>query len=358
MCGLLNVWRFSLLPPSTSCGAVHSQVTLVQDFVHCGARNLPITLIKTEDANESRDLADRKTWDAESIKQVTEQLFNQINKLSKKDASKEAKPSGAPPNLDVSEAPEVQLNGPEVNNNSGEKPLIVISAHPKQSSTSREIKQILSPFYSIWCSNDLADTMPIHRMQEDMPTHLRDSIYDPNLSPIIEETSTLTHAIQDYARKIAENSKQRPKSVPNNSSEFKLEKKDLTRMVSHSGEVSYLSSISPDKMERLKCFQEKVHNCNLVIVIGSDQFYKSRTSEQHVYYCAQRMKTILVQSPSKVVSPFLTAQGSYTNAISALLQGTSEKASPEPPVWFSKLMSHDVPLVSQQIKVYTNYYYY
>src|SRR5699024_9214210 len=102
-------------------------------------------------------------------------------------------------------------------------------------------------------------------------------------SPIIEETSTLSHARLDYARKIAENSKQRPKSVPNNeNSEFKLEikKKDLSRVVSYNGEVSYLSSISPDKMERLKGFQGKVHNCMLVIVVASDQYYKSRTSEQ------------------------------------------------------------------------------
>lgn len=287
-------------------------------------------LTTTEDVKELKDL-DKKIWDPESIKQVTEQLCTQITKMSKKDLSREPKPISAPTlNNDLPEAAiegtaaaaaavgGVAGAGAEMNNNWHDKPLIVISAHPEQNSITREIKQLLSTTYHVWCSNDIADNLPTRRVHEEVPqvANLRDSIYDPNLSPIIEENSTLTHAIQDYARKIAENSKQRPKSEPNHNHEFKLEKKDLSRVVSYNGEGCYLSSISPDKMERLKSFQNKVHNCTLVIVIASEQYYTSRTSEQHVYYCAQRMKTILVQCDK----------------------------SPAP-VWFSKLMSHDVPLV-------------
>lgn len=273
-----------------------------------------------DDAKE-KDPDGKKAWDQESIDQVTKQLVGQITKLSKK----ETKPTtSSNTELHVHESVEagsgVDRAARELNNISGEKPLVVISAHPNQYLISIELKKILTPAYQVWCSNDISDN--VRRTNEDLnPKHiaLRDSIYDPNLSPIIEENSALTHAIQDYARKIAENAKQRPKSVPNHeSTEFKLEvkKKDLARVVSYNGEVSYLSSISPDKMERLKSFQEKVLSSTLVIIIASEQYYMSRTSEQHVYYCGQRKKTILVQCDKSAA-----------------------------PVWFSKLMSHDVPLV-------------
>lgn len=277
--------------------------------------------LQTDEVKELKDL-DKKLWDPESIKQVTEQLCTQITKMSKKDSSKEPKPSSAARAPSNSDIPEAVLDGTtvpglELNNNLNDKPLIVISAHPNQYPISREVKRILSASYHVWCSNDITDNLPTQRVHEEVPqvANLRDSIYDPNLSPIIEENSTLTHAIQDYARKIAENSKARPKSEPNRNHEFKLEKKDLARVVSYNGEVSYLSSISPDKMERLKSFQNKVHNCTLVVVIASEQYYTSRTSEQHVYYCAQRIKTIWLQCDK----------------------------SPAP-VWFSKLLQHDSPL--------------
>lgn len=266
-------------------------------------------LWRTPSADDSIKDNDKKIWDFESLEQVTKQLVGQINKLSSAsshhhDIPEEREPSNEP----SSSTPE-----------STEKPLIVISAHPNQIHVSNEIKRLLSKKYHVWCSTDVTESSDNQIKSNDPIGQVRDSIYDPTLSPIMEESIHVTHATQDYARMIAENSKQRPKSVPNNENvEFKqiIKKKDLSRVTSYSGEGSYLSSISPDKIKQLKAFQEKVLSSSLVIIVASDQYYKSRTSEQHVYYCGQRKKTILVQCDK----------------------------SPAP-VWFSKLMSHDTPSI-------------
>ena len=55
----------------------------------------------------------------------------------------------------------------------------------------------------------------------------------------------------------------------------------------------------------------------LIIILSSEQYFKSKTSEEHVYYCGQRLATIHVQ---------------YDDSPS--------------PVWFTKLTSHDHPLVN------------
>lgn len=246
-------------------------------------------------------------WDPESIKQVSKQIVDLIRKISKKEVK--IQPSlKSMPSLDL----------PTVDATNTDKPLIVISAHPEQSHVLNEIRKILTPEYQVWCSIDIETEITASNTN----ANARQITDNPNLTPIIEENSTLTHPTQDYARKIAENSKQRPKSVPNNESlvdselKLNLKKKDLVRVMSLNGESSYLSSITPERMERLKVFQEKVLLSSLVIILASEKFYKSRTSEQHVFYCGLRKKTIRIQCDKS-----------------------------QEPVWFYNLMSNDYSLV-------------
>lgn len=73
-------------------------------------------------------------------------------------------------------------------------------------------------------------------------------------------------------------------------------KPKLSRMISQISELSHLSSLTPEKKDRLKQFQDKVASCGVVIVIVSEAYYKSRTSQQHVYYCEHRKKVVIVKT--------------------------------------------------------------
>ena len=267
-----------------------------------------------DDSRNYKD--DSKRWDDESLEMVSLDIVKFINELPKKEVKIRAAPS-----KDLINPVDQAQKASNAGSDPTKKPLIVISAHPDQHQIIDEIKSTLLADYDVWCSTDIQEVLSSNFKQKD--DFISSSTYDQNLSPIIEENSTLTHATQDYARKIAENSKQRPKSVPNpESSELAklvdIKKKDLGRVMSYN-EGQHFSSISPDKLDRLKSFQTKVLLSELVIIVASEQYYNSRTSEQHVYYCGQRKKTILVKCDK----------------------------SPTP-VWFSKLMCQDNPLVSNQ----------
>lgn len=201
----------------------------------------------------------------------------------------------------------------ENNRKQTNRKLIVISAHPEQQKASARIKSILSDKYDVWCSNDFKDFVGT-KMNKDINPSYKNR-FDQDLTTISEENSTITRPTQDYARHIAESCKQRPKSVPNHD-RLEIKKKELNRVFSY-GETTHHSSFSPDKLDHLQCFQRKVSQSSLVIILSSEQYFKSKTSEEHVYYCGQRLATIHVQ---------------YDDSPS--------------PVWFTKLTSHEHPLVN------------
>ena len=201
--------------------------------------------------------------------------------------------------------------------------LIVISSHPEQQQESARIKSILSDKYDVWCSNDFKDLVGTKIMNNNHPNNQPPSSsssststsfknrFDQDLTTISEENSTLTRSTQDYARHIAESCKQRPKSVPNPDRLTINKKKELSRVFS-CGETTHHSSFSADKLDHLQCFQKKVSQSSLVIILSSKKYFNSKTSEEHVYYCGQRFKAIHVQ---------------YDDSPS--------------PVWFTKLISHE-----------------
>ena len=206
----------------------------------------------------------------------------------------------------------IELDGPKENDN---KSLVVISAHPQQKAIVSKIMNLLSDDFNIWCSTDLPNGGLIEEdLLPNTPT---------NQLPTISEgkETTFTDAYFDIARRIVEiNKQQRPKSLPPTSENVTFEpKKQLSRLTSQTSETSHLS-LTPDKVDRLKAFQEKVKSAGIVIIVASETYYKSRTSQQHVYYCEHRKKTILVQCDN----------------------------SPTPP-WFQMLMAQDSTLVSPLI---------
>lgn len=191
----------------------------------------------------------------------------------------------------------------------------MISSHPEQRDITAKIKDMLSPEYEVWCSCDDVSVKEEKLTKRSVPA-------DSNqLTPIMEGANQfyapLTPEVQDYARRIAESSKQRPKSVPNNEiSTYEVRKNELSRTVTYNGGETYCS-ISPEKKEELLNFQAKLDASSLVIIMASSQYYNSRTSGKQVYYCGQRKKNILVNCDKS-----------------------------EQPLWFSKQISSEFPLVS------------
>jgi len=162
--------------------------------------------------------------------------------------------------------------------------LIVISAHPSQSVLTQQIKLSLEESnFQVWTSTDLNDD------NNSLPQ-------TPNNLPTIPEgnETVFKEAYRDLARKIVES--KRPMSLPIDSDQVNIiNTKTLKRQISTLSDISRLSSINPDKIEKLKFFQDKVQTAKVVIIIASHEYFKSRTSQQHVYYCEHRKEMILVR---------------------------------------------------------------
>jgi len=208
-----------------------------------------------------------------------------------------------------------EVDGPK--DTESEKPLIVISAHPQQKPIVAQIKSLLCEDYNVWCSTDLPEGGLV---EEDVAANNKSPPFTPSQLPTIAEgkETSFSDAYKDIARKIVENSKQRPKSLPPGSDNNVIElKKPLTRMLSQASETSHLSSLTPDMIDRLKAFQEKVIDAGVVIIVASETYYKSRTSQQHAYYCEYRKNMMLIRCD---VTPI--------------------------PAWFSMLTAQDFSLVS------------
>ena len=74
----------------------------------------------------------------------------------------------------------------------------------------------------------------------------------------------------------------RPTSLPIAKSDnpFNIEKRQIKRLPSQVSEISISNNtLTPEKMQRLTQFQDKVANSKLVIILISDSFFRSRTSK-------------------------------------------------------------------------------
>ncbi|CAG2168635.1 unnamed protein product [Oppiella nova] len=193
------------------------------------------------------------------------------------------------------------IDGPKESDD--DKPLIVIVAHPQQNTVVSQIKSYFSDEYNVWCSTDLPDGSLI---DEDLTNN--SPPFTPNHLATIDEGSETDGNVftdgneykdlQNLARNIIEtkrNNKQRPKSLPPNADLTIEPKRPLTRMASQSSETNHLSSLTPEKVDRMKIFQEQINSAGVVIIICSEAYYKSRTSQQLIFYCEHRKKMILIR---------------------------------------------------------------
>lgn len=231
--------------------------------------------------------------------------------------------------------------------------LVVISAHPSsasyvaliRNSLEREGFQVYSSTDSTGCliGSSYEDPGPgssVKRGTGSVHVYPASAGVTPTaaLLPTITEgqVSESAQELSDEYLTLARNlvaSKQRPTSLPLSNTTFsgttqslgegatpssmtQREKRPLSRVYSQISDVSNFSSLAVEKKDSLKIFAHNVDRCGVVIIICSEEYFKSRTSKQHVYYCETRKKVIVVECDSRTPSWFSMLMNSQIRVVS------------------------------------------
>lgn len=195
---------------------------------------------------------------------------------------------------------------------------IVISAHPQQKKIADDLRLNLEKEnFEVWVSTDLMSSpTPNGFVSIDYP-ETPDSMIESSvvslstISEITENNSTTPRVTSstesDEKRpfsKVTENNVleksnsfqlsnskannlkaqvSRPTSLPlakNENLYFNYERRQIKRLPSQVSQISVSNNtLTPEKMERLTTFQDKVVNSKLVIILISDAYFRSRTSK-------------------------------------------------------------------------------
>lgn len=201
---------------------------------------------------------------------------------------------------------------------------IVISAHPMQKKLADDLRfHLQKENYEVWVSTDFLDLIapPINNaiVSIDYPETPDSMVESPmvSLSTISEITEHNSSRVTSSAGSatatddkkpvnktlgndlLKQNSlskvtagidpstnsqtpAKRPTSLPIAKSDnpFNIEKRQIKRLPSQVSEISISNNtLTPEKMQRLTQFQDKVANSKLVIILISDSFFRSRTSK-------------------------------------------------------------------------------
>ncbi|XP_022235190.1 uncharacterized protein LOC111083173, partial [Limulus polyphemus] len=168
---------------------------------------------------------------------------------------------------------------------------VVISAHPSQRLLAHQLKTHLAKQHlKVWCSTEMFDTSEYIMVDSGKPVSASNTPQD--LPTIPEGESVLSQHYKELSRCI-DRSKY-PASITHSESECG-EKRPLVRMISQISDTSQGSVLTPEKMERLKMFQQQVNQAGVVIVIVSKEYTSSKTSQQQVFYIEHRKQVILIK---------------------------------------------------------------
>ena len=288
------------------------------------------------------DSNDLRVWPDACIKQVSVQIAKQVPKfeeeiqVQQKQSFLEKSPLAA--TADISTADSNALVKCKKTNSSQ----IVISAHPMQKKLADDLRfNLQKENYEVWVSTDFLDLMSPSANSNaivsiDYP-ETPDSMVESSmvsLSTISEITehnssrvtsSATANDVKKSVNQILANElpqqqnslspaantivgpvdsaaspavpAKRPTSLPISKSDnpFNLEKRQIKRLPSQVSEISISNNtLTPEKMQRLTQFQDKVANSKLVIILISDSFFRSRTSKVGYRRCAKAQKLIFV----------------------------------------------------------------
>lgn len=241
---------------------------------------------------EREKTSDPRMWDQIYVKRVSKQIAecykeNYLRWPANNIMQKSVPPLGsAKPKDDYPSIPAPELVTEEC------KQLIVISAHPQQRHTAMDLKVLLEKDgHQVWCSIDLQDVQDNVFSEDGNQTN-------PNtprdLPPIPEGEVFFSQNDMEVSYSLGENKR----SLSIYKEPEKYGKRPLSRLLSQFSDISYVSSLTQEKVDRLRTFQEKVNKAGVVIVLISEAYTKSTFSHQQVFYCEHRKRVVLVKCDS------------------------------------------------------------
>ena len=238
-----------------------------------------------------------------------------------------------------------------------ESKLVVISAHPSSASYVSLIRNSLErEGFQVYSSTDSTGCLIGSSHEDPGPgsingttgTSVQTHVYPASagVTPTAAVLPTITEGqVSESAQELSDEylmlarnlvaSKQRPTSLPLSNTTFSgttqslgegttpssmmtpRDKRPLSRVYSQISDVSNFSSLAVEKKDSLKIFAHNVDRCGVVIIICSEEYFKSRTSKQHVYYCETRKKVIVVECDSRTPSWFSMLMNSQIRLVSS-----------------------------------------
>ncbi|XP_074597489.1 uncharacterized protein LOC141852386 isoform X2 [Brevipalpus obovatus] len=191
--------------------------------------------------------------------------------------------------------------------------LIVISAHPEQSSLVAKIKSFLEQqSFHVWSSLQNKENVDaIDACYLDSPS--------TNL-PTIEEASESFSSDSRTPNNHHTSGGRRPLSCPTDPQQEAPKKSNLRRQASTLSNSS--TQYPPEKVLQFTEFNNQVKNAALVIIIASKAYFKSRTCRQHCFFCEHRKQLIVI---------------------------SAEEC--ETPTWFTNLLKGEKPIVASSFCV-------
>lgn len=279
------------------------------------------------------DSNDLRVWPDACIKQVSVQIAKQVPKfeeeiqVQQKASFLEKSPLAA--TADTSPADSNALVKSKKTNSSQ----IVISAHPMQKKLADDLRfNLQKENYEVWVSTDFLDLMSpsannnaiVSIDYPETPDSMVESpmvslstiseLTEHNSSRVVTSSATANDVKKSVDKMLGNQLPQqqnnlspaanaivassdpvtsstpavpakRPTSLPITKTDnpFNIEKRQIKRLPSQVSEISISNNtLTPEKMQRLTQFQDKVANSKLVIILISDSFFRSRTSKVSV----------------------------------------------------------------------------
>ncbi|XP_022235490.1 uncharacterized protein LOC106475726 isoform X2 [Limulus polyphemus] len=241
-----------------------------------------------ENAHEKGELESKssisKSWDDTNMKRVSREIAEHCKTILKIRVRRRIS-SKSKKNTQLSSISE----SPEKKN----RQFVVICVHPKQKSIAEQLRALFEEEeLEVWCSIDGLDLVE-ETFESDgfLPSTPQDLI------PIPEEK--ISSRDENYVNRKISGSSSQTESVGKG-------RVPLFRVMSNMVDISPSCFVSPERVEWLKTFQQKVDQSGVVVVVVSEDYTKSRISQQQIFYIEHRKQILLVKADNSQVPKWFT----------------------------------------------------
>lgn len=231
---------------------------------------------------EPEKSSDHRVWDQVYLKNVASKIAECYKDIYCKVQKKEIIPQASKPLLSPRE--DYYILSKDESTEDSKK--IVISAHPRQKYLAQDLKSMFEKDgHEVWCSVDLFE---LHGNLLSEETSV-----DPNTPrnlPTIQEGDVFFSQTDEVFSSIGDK-----KSFSITKEPEAFGRRPLSRLMSQFSDISHPSTLSQEKLDHLRTFQQKVDQAAVVIVLVSEAYTKSTFSHQQVFYCEHRKRVVLVK---------------------------------------------------------------